>query len=149
MPADRFVLNAEVSVAFSDEDIEEHVREQTAALKALYLATKQLPLQPVESGSKENPRKSLQFVVKRGLQVVGVASYEEETGHISDVAIRPTAASDRIGETLLESVRNHAKKLGQPTTLIVNPCSTESRELFRSMGFVDSAIDEAMITQID
>ena len=145
MPADRFVLNAEVSVAFSDEDIEEHVREQTAALKALYLATKQ----DSESGQNENPRKLLQFVVKRGLQVVGVASYVEETGYLTEVAIRPSAASDRIGETLMDSVKTHAKKVGLSTRLIVNPCSAQSRELFRSMGFSDCEMDESMVAPLD
>ena len=118
MPADKFVVNAEVSVAFSDEDTEDHVREQTAALKALYLSSKMAAtctpsgdLQ-VESVDK-TPGKQVQFVVSRGLQVVGVATYSEETGQLNDVAIRPSAASDRIGETLMDSVRKYAGKIGR------------------------------------
>jgi hypothetical protein len=32
--------------------------------------------------------KKLQFVIKRGLQVVGVATYSDEMGQLSNVAIR-------------------------------------------------------------
>lgn len=152
MPADRFVLNAEVSVAFSDEDMEEHVREQTAALKALYLSSSS-SAQTAVSDDLEVEReqglekKQLQFVIKRGLQVVGVATYSEDTGQLTDVAIRPSAASDRIGETLIDSVRKYARKLGRSNSLIINPRSTDSREMFRTMGFTD--MDDKMISQLD
>ena len=36
VPPDAFVLDAEVSIGFQDE-LEQHVREQTEALKSLYL----------------------------------------------------------------------------------------------------------------
>lgn len=154
MPADKFVLNAEVSVAFSDEDMEDHVREQSAALKALYLSSKTTttstpttPAGDLEVESDNNTGKQVQFVVKRGLQVVGVATYSEETGQLTDVAIRPSAASNRIGETLMESVRNHARKLGRSTSLVVLPRSADSRELFEGMGF--SEIDENMMASLD
>jgi N-acetylglutamate synthase-like GNAT family acetyltransferase len=143
MPADEFVsLNAEVSVAFSDEELEGHVREQATALKALYLSSgESQSLKPVSSDLEveeeqgEKRKNQLQFIVKRGLQVVGVATYSDETGQLSDVAIRPTAAGDRIGATLMEAVKKHARKIGRSDSLTVHPRSQDSRVLFESMGF--------------
>jgi broad specificity phosphatase PhoE len=152
MPADKFVLNAEVSVAFSDEDMEDHVREQTNALKALYLSSKtttSTPAGDLQVESEDNTGKQVQFVVKRGLQVVGVATYSEETGQLTDVAIRPSAAaSDRIGQTLMDSVRKHARKLGRSTSLVVFPRSDDNRDLFEGMGFSE-IVNEKMVASID
>lgn len=151
MPADKFVLNAEVSVSFCDEELEDHVREQANALRSLYLFSGDHQATPsgdleVES-EQENTGKKVQFVVKRGLQVVGVATYSEETGRLTDVAIRPSAASDRIGETLMDSVRKHARKMGRSASLVVQPRSPDSRELFESMGFTE--IDEKMMALVN
>ena len=151
VPPDKFVLNAEVSVSFSDEELEDHVREQATALRALYLYSGEQTAAPsvdleVES-EQANAGKRVQFVVKRGLQVVGVARYSEETGRLTDVAIRPSAASDRIGETLIDSIRKHAKELGRSASLVVQPRSPDSRELFESMGFKE--IDDKMIASVD
>lgn len=149
MPADKFILDAEVSVAFSDEEVEGHVREQADALRALYLssATSVAPENTLEVEQKGDETKQVQFVVKRGLQVVGVASYSESTGQLTDVAIRPTAASGTVGETLMDSVRQHARKLGRSSSLVVYPRSDESRELFESMGF--SELDEKMVSPLE
>ena len=149
MPADKFVLDAEVSVAFSDEEIGEHEREQATALKALYLssATDVAPgcrLKVEQSDDSDNKR--VQFIVKRGLQVVGVASYSESTGQLTDVAIRPTAG-DQAGATLMDSVRQHARKIGRSSSLVVYPRSDDNRELFESMGF--SEVKEKMISPLE
>jgi ribosomal protein S18 acetylase RimI-like enzyme len=150
VPADRFVLNAEVSVAFSDEELEDHVREQTSALKALYLSSDksitQLSGEPKVESEGDSGR-TVQFVVKRGLQVVGVATYSEDTGQLTDVAIRPSAAADKIGETLMSAVRKHAKTKGRSHSVVVFPRSEDSRELFENMGF--SEVDETMMASID
>jgi len=153
IPSDRFILNAEVAVAFSDKAVEDHVREQLSALKALYLSSKQsIVLQTsgelaVEREGVVAGRKA-QFIVKRGLQeVVGIATYSEDTGHLTDVAIRPSAGTDRIGETLISAVRAHAKKLGRSNNLIVFRRSEENRDLFQDLGF--SAMDEMMTVPIE
>lgn len=150
VPADRFFENTEVSVAFSDEDLEDHVREQASALKALYLSSRKSTTQDdddleVESERKES--KSIQFIVKRGLQVVGVATYSQESGHLTDVAIRPSAAADKVGVTLMASVRSHAKKMGRSNSLVVLPRADKNKELFERMGF--SQLENQMIAQID
>jgi N-acetylglutamate synthase-like GNAT family acetyltransferase len=141
-------LNAEVSVAFADE-LEDHVREQANALKALYLSSGET-FHPgstdleVEESSAATAKKQnqLQFIVKRGLQVVGVATYSDETGQLTDVAIRPSAAEDRIGETLMDAVKKHAQKIGRSESLIVHPRSHEGIPLFESMGFLELEDDE-------
>ena len=143
MPTDEFVLGAEVSVAFSDE-LEDHILEQTQALQALYLHShSSSDGDDSEFKSSENLQveeeqvvdKGKVFVVKRGLQVVGVATYSEDTGLLTDVAVRPSAKGDEIGEALMNAVKSHARKLGRSGSLIVQPRSQDSKALFESMGF--------------
>jgi hypothetical protein len=137
VPADEFVLNAEVAVAFSDDDWGDHVREQADALKSLYLSSGRA----VEPGTdlqvkEEVENNKLQFVVKRGWQVVGVATYSDETGHatLSDVAMRPSTGNQVAG-TLIDAVKKHAKKVGRSDSLIVHPRSQDSVTMFESLGF--------------
>jgi N-acetylglutamate synthase-like GNAT family acetyltransferase len=148
MPTDEFVLGAEVSVAFSDE-LEDHILEQTQALKALYLHSNS---NASDGDSEFKASNNLQveqeqqvagkgkvFVVKRGLQVVGVATYSEDTGLLTDVAVRPSAKGEEIGEALMNAVKSHARKLGRSGSLIVQPRSHDSKSLFESMGFSEVA----------
>lgn len=143
VPNDEFVLNAEVSVAFSDEALDDHVREQKEALKSLYLSSQdseraraQCEISVEENTSDVSAQGHAHFIVQRGLQVVGVATYFEGSGHLSDVAIRPSAGN-RIAETLLKSVKDHAKKLGRTDSLIVRPISEANKGLFTELGFTD------------
>lgn len=144
MPDDDFILDVEVSVAFSDE-LEGHVREQTEALKSLYLSsqeTEKLNADSnlfVEEEDKDKRGRQKHFIVKRGLQVVGVATYCEESGKLTDVAVRPSAGKE-VSETLFNAVKEHSRKMGRSGSLLVMPRSTDSMELFESMGFLE--IDE-------
>ena len=141
-------LNAEVSVAFSDEEMEDHVREQSKALRALYLSSCKTVQGTTTAGyngfsveeqdvEDEKNNSKVTFVVKRGLEVVGVASYCEKTGQLSDVALRPVLLHSPdnlrqdVGSTLLNAVKEHARSLG----LIIHPHSAESKRLFESFGF--------------
>lgn len=156
MPPDEFVLDQEVGIAFSDEELESHVREQTDALRALYLSSSQseaftrsisLDVEEEEEEThaggqtrKKNSGQQLHFVVKRGLQVVGCAKYCESTGTLSDVAILPTSAdggTQKVGETLMDAVKSHARRLGRSGSLIVHPRSPDSMSLFHNMGFTE------------
>ena len=159
VPSDEVLLNAEVSVAFSDEDLEEHIREQAAALKALYLSSERSDLLPrpsdqslsVEDDSntadaaaaaarkhatqKDNVDETVKhFIVKRGLQVVGVATYSEHTGQLTDVAVRPSAGKE-VSEALFAAVKEHSKRLGRSGSLLVKPRCDESKRLFQELGF--------------
>lgn len=148
MPNDEFILDVEVSVAFSDE-MEGHVREQTEALKSLYLSSHETAklsadsslLVEQEEGAREDDtltgvKKQKQFIVKHGLQVLAVATYCEETGRLSDVAVRPSAGKE-VSETLFNAVKQYSRKMGRSGSLLVVPRSTESMELFESMGFLE------------
>ena len=148
VPEDEFVLDAEVTVAFSDEDLEGHVREQTEALKALYLSSKDstkfneidgsLSVEKSDSEEdeqkKESKKNTKHFIVKRGLQVVGVATYHENTGRLVDVAVRPSAGKE-VGETLFNAVREHSRRMGRSGSLLVMPRCDESKQLFENIGF--------------
>ena len=156
VPNDEFVLNAEVSVAFNDELLDEHVKEQKEALKALYLSShdaerlrpqKNLSVEedaPSSSGEQTDSNKSpdgdVHFVVRRGLQVVGVATYSESSGHLYDVAVRPSARNE-VAETLLKSVKDHARKLGRSGSLLVRPRSEEGVGLFQQLGFIEKDVE--------
>jgi len=131
----------QVSVAFSDEQIEDHVKEQTQALKALYLPSaarrdttngKSLDVEEVDGiGSG----KRVTFVVKRGLQVVGCASYNDETGQLSEVVLRPSARTNQVGQSLVGAVRSHARKLGRSESLRIKPTTTTDQEFLEDLGF--------------
>jgi len=157
------VLEPEVEVVFSDDELQDHVREQTAALKALYLSSSLTgPSQATSTSSsvfqveeEVEPKNEMHFIVKRGLQVVGVASYSEETGQLKDVAIRPTAAGsvgsdgnagtdgehanseESIAGILIKAVKKHARKMGRSESLIVHPRSAGNKLLFEQMGFTE------------
>jgi N-acetylglutamate synthase-like GNAT family acetyltransferase len=156
MPTDEFVMGAEVSVAFSDE-LEGHVREQTEALKSLYLSSREsealasYSTLDVEAETKSKKKGELNFIVKRGLQVVGVATYSEATGQLTDLAVAPSTDSEKIGETLMNAVKMHARKLGRSGSLIVHPRSNESKPFFQAMGFseIDGHDVEKMESKID
>lgn len=140
MPDDQFLLDAEVSVAFADE-LEDHVLEQAEALKALYLSSKETEKLPADSnlsveedGENGNKDHVKHFVVKRGLQVVGVATYSDKTGRVTDVAVRPSAGKE-ASETLFRAVKDYSRKIGRSGSLLILPRSTQSRALFEQMGF--------------
>jgi N-acetylglutamate synthase-like GNAT family acetyltransferase len=139
MPNDEFILDQEVSVAFADE-LESHVIEQTEALKALYLSSRETDNLHADSDlsiEEEVDKNHIKhFIVKRGLQVVGVATYSDRTGRLTDVAVRPSAGQHQVSETLFKAVKEYTRnKLGRSGSLIVLPRSQESRALFEKLGF--------------
>jgi hypothetical protein len=179
MPQDEVVnLNAEVTVAFVDEELDPHVAEQAQALKALYLSSKSEPIQfPMNAASLESlvdstainnsgtsngglvveadeserddemrssrssQRKAnaniKHFIVKQGMQVVGVATYHEDDGKLYDVAVRPSAGKE-ASYLLFDAVRKHVtQKLKRSGSLVVLPRSAESRLLFEQYGFTE------------
>jgi phosphohistidine phosphatase SixA len=181
------ILEAEVSMAFSDDELEDHVLEQRNALKALYLSSTEseallstinntnliveqdikstkntasvisnrlhhnntilekddnplLPRPPPRQQQQEQQQPQRHFIVKRGLQVVGVASYSERTGHVFDVAVRPSAGKD-VAEVLFNAVKDHSKTIGRSGSLLVFPRTDESKQLFESVGFAEVSCD--------
>ena len=140
-------LNSEVQVTFDDDRLDEHVLEQTQALKALYLKSESIPVTSgdtalkVEEQIQDGRTKSIKhFIVHRGLRVVGCTTYSEETGYLTDVAIRPSAGPNVL-EALMQAVRNHTRSMGRSGSFLVFPRAGESKEVFERMGFktVDSS----------
>jgi phosphohistidine phosphatase SixA len=152
VPNTEFCLNAEVSVAFCDDELEDHVKEQAQALRALYLSSRESDrLQPLESdlsvASSGNESSSpsdadgdtgrvKHFIVKRGMQVVGVATYSDSTGLVTDVAVRPSAGKE-VSEALFDAVKSYSRKLGRSGSLHVFPRSQHSKALFEELGFAE------------
>lgn len=129
-------LDEEVDIAYADE-IQPHVKEQTAAMRSLYLKkSSNIPLDDsVHSNTVDrDSSKEVTIIVKRGLQVVGCASLDEKTGIVHDVVIRPSSRRSQVGESLMEAVMKHAKNSKDIQTLIVQP-NNDGRELFEKMGF--------------
>jgi ribosomal protein S18 acetylase RimI-like enzyme len=151
MPTDaHIVLNQEVAVAFSDEQIDDHVKEQTEALRALYLpgggntsgavlAGSGLSVEELgEDDDSQNSGATISFFVKRGLQVVGYAKYNENTGKITEAIVRPSARNSKVGETLLRAIRSHSQKLGRSGSLYMTPTTAEDKKFFKGLGFEDA-----------
>lgn len=138
VPSDELFLDSEVAVAYADEELDDHVKEQTRALKALYLPRKSSDLAArgldVEE-QVENEGKEVTFFVKRGLQVVGCANYNEETGTISEIVLRPSARNSDVGGSLVDAVRSHARKLGRSGSLLVQPSTMENKVFLEQLGF--------------
>jgi len=147
MPSTKVLLNAEVSVSFSDE-LDEHVREQSQALKSLYLSShdaskftskKDLTVEeeshnPLDGSEQSN----IHFIVQRGLQVVGCATLDSTSGLIYDVAIKPSAQKDVV-EALIAKIKDHTKEIGRTGSLVMQPRSAASLKMFEELGFALSS----------
>ena len=123
MPSDDSLLYEEVSTAFADE-LEDHVKEQTEALKNLYLSTStrgsllnrrsSVSLEGIDydsllnlnEGESEGSR--INFVVKRGLQVLACAVLNESLT-LCDVVMIPSAKSSAC-RVLLDAVKIRVKE---------------------------------------
>lgn len=158
VPTDNVMYQkVEVNLAFADE-MDNHVREQTHALRALYLpsskSNNQTGAQPlfdasltVEQESDDNdnddntdessnvpPLRDQHFVVQRGHQVVAVATYCHGTGQAKDVAVQPGVTGAR--EALLQAVQEYARKLKRSGSLIVHARTAADQDAFVEAGFL-------------
>ncbi|KAL7438553.1 hypothetical protein ACHAXH_006258 [Discostella pseudostelligera] len=129
-------LDSEVSIAFSDE-VQPNVHEQTEALRSLYLTKKESTAS--NDDTDDDAGTELTIVVKRGLQVVGCAQLNDKTGRLSDVIVRPSARRSQVGRSLIDAVKNHAKK-SNIEKIVAHPDTLDSKVFFEKVGF--SAVDE-------
>jgi hypothetical protein len=86
------------------------------------------------AGPNNNNHHKRHFIVKRGLQVVAVATYSDKTGKLYDVAIRPTGAGGGIEAStlLIKSVQEYVTtKLHRSGSLYVQSRSMESHTLLQ------------------
>lgn len=66
-----------------------------------------------ELNNHGNNTEKVTFVVKRGLQVVGCASFHEEENALKDLVIRPSASNDNaVGVALVHAIRSHVEAKG-------------------------------------
>ena len=133
MPDDKFVLEQETAVAFSDE-VDGHFQEQAEAFRTLYLDKKSKRKIPAEG--------EVTLVVKRGLQVVGCASFHEPTGRLSDVVVRPSVRGSQVGRALVDSAVAHARKVGAEE-LVTEPDTDTAKAFFAKLGFEEEQAQDA------
>jgi len=125
--------------------LHDHIQEQTKALEALYLSSSSSSLteEKMHASDMQNIKdgKLLRFVVKRGFQVLAVATYSEDNGVLTDVAIRPSGLVD---DALLDAIKKHALSLNKPKIILaVHPRTVEDKKLFQRMGFIEPNSAEA------
>jgi hypothetical protein len=141
MPNDEIMLYEEVDKSFADE-LDDHVKEQMDAMKRLYLKGQDNGRIVISKETKELDDKDSQgsmaasphviFFVKRGLQVVGCLTLDEESGLIFDMVLRPSAIS--AGIELLSATIKHAKVGG--SNIYVRMNTKEDQTLFEEAGFI-------------
>jgi hypothetical protein len=125
-----------------DRRLHDQIQEQTMALEALYLSSSSLNEEKMYAGDESNTKDGnlLRFVVKRGFQVLAVATYSEQNGVLTDVAIRTTG---RVYDALLDAIKQHALSLNKPqVTVTVRPRTTKDKTLFQRMGFIEPQSDQ-------
>ena len=143
MPRDEIMLNQEITSAFADEH-ETHVMEQVDALKKLYVVDsqrgsliKRRSAEIMESFDKEerNANKSeIIFVAKRGSQVAGYITFNEEETLASDMVVRPSARGGNIEFDLIQSVKQYAIK-SKKKEMFLKVCDN-SKQFLHKQGFV-------------
>lgn len=188
MPQDQILLYSEVTSAFADE-LDDHVKEQTKALRKLYLPrqgsgsllrqkddgsnddvtdrsstcnnnadncddeNKHVEDKTTSSssssacigknGTKSTNEIEMTFVIQRGLQVVGCVTYNDETGEISDMIVRPSAKDCNLEKELISAVITHAEKQGQAEIISKISYCREHDGVFKDLGFEPYNSDES------
>jgi len=179
MPTDELLQDNQVVAMHFDDDeqVDDFVKEQTQAMKALYLgsSTSRTTNNTTQTSHSPSPtavsnlcveeddddgelvdarrKKKVSFFVKRGQQVVGCATYDEVTGHLSQVVVRPSVAQNtQVGDALLGAVRKHARKVGRSDSLYYycdddvannnnNNSNGSTKSFLEQMGFQE-VVDE-------
>lgn len=144
MPSDDTLLYEEVSTAFADE-LEDHVKEQTEALKNLYLPTAKrgsllsrrssVSLEglddPVLSLNERNTNDGVNFIVKRGQQVLACAVLNRCLT-LSDIVIIPSAKSSAC-KALLDAVKDRIKQ-SKSDLFYIELCNVDDLTYFEENG---------------
>jgi N-acetylglutamate synthase-like GNAT family acetyltransferase len=92
------------------------------------------------------------FVIRRGLQVIGCASFNELSMSLTDVVVQQSCRRQGVGMALVNSVRSHLTGAlkeadsGPYLTVKVKPIPKDSFSFFEHTGF---AIEPAHATTLD
>jgi hypothetical protein len=150
IPSDRNMLYAEVTCKFADEH-EKHVMEQVNALKNLYLddgkkgslLKRRCSSSEITEDRKETDTSIIAdveatsaemiFVVKRGLQVAGSVSFDEDKGMMSHMVVRPSSKDGSVEVDLIKAVTKHARKMNKNEIFAV--VSHKNRTFFEQQNF--------------
>ena len=150
IPSDRNVLYTEVASKFADEH-EKHVIEQVNALKNLYLddgrrgsfLQRRCSSSELTEDRKETDTSligdvdtgaEMIFVVKRGLQVAGSVSFDEDKGIMSHMVVRPSSKDGSVEVDLIKAVTKHALKMNKSEVYAV--VSHKNRVFFEQQNFI-------------
>lgn len=157
LPKDNFLRKTDEKVTILHKnELHGSVKEQVESLCNLYSLSSSSPLNLqkgisnfslMKSRSREEEDQILFFLIKRGMQVVGYIQYDDKTGILIDVVLRPSAnrevgskeekgvtihkhegITSTIGEVLIKAVLAHAKKSGKEKVLIVPPQYTGMKQ---------------------
>ena len=146
MPTDEIMLYEEVDKSFADE-LDDHVKEQMDALKRLYLKGPDRRIVGIKgkkeldgTQSKENATAShVIFFVKRGFQVVGCLTLDEESGLVFDMVLRPSALRS-AGMELISATLEHARVGG--SNVYIRRNSKQDQTLLEEVGFLRVETEE-------
>jgi len=145
MPRNKHFLHEEVSKLFSHE-LDGYLKEQTDALKNLYSPNSNYLAKRLTSTSQtvekdidapSNSDKSgceMIFLVKRGMQVVACTAYNDETGVLSDLVVRPSAKDGNCQKALVDAALTHAKLSGKEK-IFVRVETDDCTYSFKQLGF--------------
>jgi len=152
MPRNTCLLHGEVSKFFSHE-LGGHLKEQTDALKNLYSlrstylakrrnSTSQTIGKDIDAhGHSDKNGCEMTFLVKRGLQVAACIAYNDETGVLSDLVVRPSAKDRDCGKALVDAALTHAKLSGKDKIFVL--VETDDCEYsFKQLGFHPLEVSE-------
>ena len=152
VPEDHHVLQRGVVTEHFADELDDHVYDQVEALKSLYLSnTRQKRLIKGNSdlignveteASNNGSSDEVSFVARRGLQVVGCATYLKSTGRLMDVVVRPSARRSKVGESLVSSVKTFVQRDCDGKSIVVNPSDAASRSFFENLGFQSNSADD-------
>eukprot|EP00816_Leptocylindrus_hargravesii_P008561 CAMPEP_0196819786 /NCGR_PEP_ID=MMETSP1362-20130617/72103_1 /TAXON_ID=163516 /ORGANISM="Leptocylindrus danicus, Strain CCMP1856" /LENGTH=497 /DNA_ID=CAMNT_0042198383 /DNA_START=90 /DNA_END=1583 /DNA_ORIENTATION=+ len=151
VPEDHHVLQRGIVTEHFADELDDHVYDQVEALKSLYLSNARRKLLMKESSdltenveteaSNGGSSDEVSFVARRGLQVVGCATYEKNTGRLMDVVVRPSARRSKVGGSLVESVKTFVQKNCDGKRIVVDPLDAASRSFFENLGFRSNSAD--------
>ena len=165
MPQDKILLYEEVTCAFADE-MDGYVKEQTDALKNLYLSKKGrgsflMRMDSTNIGGDggsggtnndtagKNSGNEMTFFIQRGLQVVGCVTYDDDTSFMSDLVVRPSAKDGNPEKELVGAVIVHAKKVGKGEILVECNDHGGLDLMYKELGFIPcDSKDEGCISSM-
>jgi len=150
LPKDKYLLHEEVTKLFFNE-LRGHLKEQTDALKNLYLprgkfftrkpnCTSHFIVKDADA-QHDSDKCEMTFLVKRGLQVIACITYNDETGVLSDMVVRPSVKDGNYGKALVNAALTHAKLSGKEK-IFVNVDTDASRSSFKQLGFHPLGVSE-------